>query len=309
MYRRFYGLQEQPFSLRADPQFFFLGKQYASAKTMLDYAALRREGISVITGETGCGKSMLVRAFLADAPDNLVLGAISNPALLEDSPIHGVNLAFRLDPGGAQTVQLHADLHGFLRNKYAAGRAVMLIVDEAQHLSPVTLERLRMLTNPEADGEGALQLVLVGQSQLRHTLNHPQLNQLHQRVLVSLHLEPLNEDDTLAYILHRLQTAGAERRIFTDAALAAVYRGSRGVPRLINMICDMALLYGYAEEMPVIDEEVIDQVIADRGLGGSDPAMLPSSLDAAPHDEVAPRRQVDDPDMVHGMFGVPGGKK
>jgi len=249
---------------------------------------------------------MLVRAFLADAPENLVLGAIANPALLEDSPIHGVTLAFRLDPPGMQNAQLHADLYAFLRNQYAAGRAVMLIVDEAQHLSPATLEQLRMLTNPEADSDGALQLVLVGQPHLRHTLNHPQLHQLHQRVQVSLNLEPLGEQDTLGYIAHRLQAAGAERRIFSDAALAAVYRGSRGVPRLINMICDMALLYGYAEEIPVIDEEVIAQVIADRGLSGSDPAMLAMS---SPSEEVAPEYPDDERDAARGIYGMPGGKK
>ena len=189
---------------------------------------------------------------------------------------------------------------------YAAGRTVMLIVDEAQYLSQSSLEQLRMLTNPEADSEGALQLVLVGQPQLKQTLNHPDLSQLMQRVVVNMHLGPLGATECRDYIQFRLRVAGTEKPIFTNSALSAIYHGSRGVPRMINMICDMALLYGYAEEMSQIDEAVVAQVIADRGMPGNE-VMTPAAgpvprLESTSIEAVSKQQEDMDREIARQLF-------
>lgn len=310
MYRKFYGMSRQPFSLHLDPGVFFASQQYASARTMIDYAVVRRDSVVLITGETGCGKSMLIRSFRANLPQNLVLGVVSNPATLEASTLYGVAQAFGLDPGMTEPALLHTTLQRFVREQCEAGRAVMLIVDEAQTLSPPTLQALRMLTNPEADHDGILQLTLVGQPELNRRIGEPQLESLKQRIVVHLHLKSLSERETIGYVIHRLRYAGTQKPIFTDAALAAVFSGSGGVPRLINMICDMALLYGYAEELAQIDEAVIAQVIEDRGLTMDEPKnpsaeALPAP-EAALEGELVKRREDKDRELARRVFGLSG---
>ncbi len=313
MYGYFYGMHRPPFSLHPDPGFFFVGQQYSTATTMLDYAVFRGDGIVVITGEVGCGKSAMLRCFLASAPELLALGMVTNPSLLENSPIHGVMLAFGLDPGAAHNAELHASFQAFLHEQFASGRAVMLIVDEAQHLSRTTLEQLRMLTNPAVDGDGVLQLVLAGQPQLKQTLDDPALKQLTQRIVARFHLGPLGAGETQAYIVHRLYAAGASRPIFSDAAIAAIHRGSSGVPRVINLICDAALLYGYAEELSEIDEALIGQVLLDRGLSAGNDALLaaaaPPRLVRAPEERVMLQQQDADREIARQLFGMSRGKK
>ena len=221
-------------------------------------------------------------------------------------------LAFKLDDIESRDAQLHANFRTFMQDQFEAGRSVMLIVDEAQHLSPPTLEQLRMLTNPEVDSEAALQLILVGQAALQQTLNHPDLNQLRQRMIANVHLQALDMEETAAYVNHRLRAAGAERRIFSDEALAAIYRGSRGVPRMINLVCDMALLYGYAEELSEIDEAVVAQVMVDRGLGRGDVAILPRRSPPAllPHARGNTDLQQEvDREIARQVFGMSGTKK
>ena len=314
MYGTFYGMQRQPFPLDPEPALFFTGGQFARANSMLDYAILRQEGIVVITGDAGCGKTMLVRSYLTGAEENLVVGVISNPALIEESLIHGVMLAFGLDPVASQNAVLHAGLHKFLQTHHAASRGVMLIVDEAQYLSESTLEKLRILTNPEVNSGSSLRLVLTGQPRLNETLDLPHLEQLRQRIVVEIHLEPLSAIETKTYIAHHLFSAGANRPIFSNAALSAIYQGSRGIPRIINLICDTALLYGYADELSQIDEALVRQVIVDRRLndGGHSVIQLetPPKLDWARQEKTtALQRQHDDREIARQLFGTLSGRK
>jgi type II secretory pathway predicted ATPase ExeA len=306
MYEQFYGMQQPPFPLDPAPGLFFAGRQFVKTRDMLDYAVLRGGGIVVITGGAGCGKSMLIRSYLAGRQENLVVGTVSNPALLEESLVHGLMLAFRLDPVAAQNADLHTGLHAFVRTQHAAGRSVMLIVDEAQHLSPPTLERLRILTNPDVDGNGALQLVLIGQPQLGRTLARPDLEQLRQRIVAETELEPLSAAETKAYVAHSLLSAGAGRPIFSSDALSAIFQGSGGVPRVINILCDTALLYGYADELTQIDEALVRQVIIDRrliddGLAATIQLEAPAKLRAQEKMTDLPARH-DDREIARQLF-------
>jgi len=282
MYKRFYGLTSLPFSLQPDPGVFYFGAQFAKARTILDYAILRREGILVITGDGGCGKTMLIRHFLADGAGDRCVGVISNPSSLKETLMTALLMAFGQQIQADEGALLYASFQAFLRAQHAAGNATILIVDEAQSLSFEMLEELRLLTNPESDGNGSLQLVLVGQSQLQQLLYRPELSQLLQRVVAHSHLQPLGMGETVEYVVHRLQCAGCERAIFTPAAMSRIFHGAQGIPRLINMICDVALLYGYAEQLQEIDEAVVAQVVADRGLGEPVPELNSTDTDVVP---------------------------
>jgi general secretion pathway protein A len=309
MYRQFYGLTSQPFSLHPVPAHFYPCVQFTTANTIMEYAVLHREGILVITGEVGCGKTMLVRRFQASGAGESCVGVVSDPSALEGSLTAGILLAFRQQVPAEQGALLHASLRGFLKAQQAAGRPTILVVDEAQGLSREVLERLRLLTNPEPDGSGALQLVLVGQPQLQQLLYRPDLSQLLQRVIAHYHLQPLSEAETAGYVVHRLQVAGCTRAIFTPAAIAQIHQGSSGIPRLINMICDMALLYGYTEELEEIDASTIAQVVADRGLGGS--GFGPGSIRrttslSAPLAVAATEPTESDREMIRELFAGAG---
>jgi type II secretory pathway predicted ATPase ExeA len=266
MYREFYGLKSKPFSLHPDPAFFFASKQYASAQAILDYAVLHQEGIVVITGEAGCGKTTLVHHFLNKIGYQHSVGVISNPILLKEMPLHGILFAFGRRIPSRFEADLYTDLLSFLQIQQQAQRSTILIVDEAQNLAPGTLEALRMLTNPEPNSTAALQLILVGQPQLEQTLNLPELDHLSQRIVTHYHLHSLDKKETGHYIAYRLMKARGQRTIFTPAAVSRIHSGSDGIPRLINMICDTSLMYGYAENITRIDEDTVSQVIADRGI-------------------------------------------
>ena len=310
MYRQFYGLTSRPFSLESAPALFYPGVQYTTATTILDYAVLHREGILVITGEVGCGKTMLIRRFLASGAGESCVGVVSNPAALEGSLVAGLLLAFRQQVPVEKGALLHARLQGFLEAQHAAGRATILVVDEAQSLSREMLEQLRMLTNREPDGGGTLHLVLVGQPNLQQLLYRPDLSQLLQRVIAHYHLQPLSEAETAGYVVHRLQVAGCTRSIFTPAAIAGIHQGSNGIPRLINMICDMALLYGYTEELEEIDASTIAQVVADRGLGGSGfgpGSMRRTTSLSAPLAVAAAEPAESDREMIRELLAGAGG--
>lgn len=271
MYRQFYGLTAEPFSLNPELGPVYPGVRYVTASTILDYAALRGEGIVAVTGEVGCGKTTLIRHFLNTSAANRCVGVISNPSMLKETLMTGTLLAFHQQVTASQGALLYAGFHAFLDAQLATGRSPLLIVDEAQSLSVEVLEELRLLTNPEIDGGAMLQLVLVGQPGLQQMLYRPDLSQLLQRVVAHCHLESLSEDETSDYVAHRLAWAGCRRAIFTPSAVTNIHQGADGIPRLINMICDRALLYGYSEGLQQIDGDVIAQVISDRGLGGFAP--------------------------------------
>ncbi len=267
MYETFYGLHEKPFSLLPDPGFLYLGRPHSRAYAVLEYGVISQAGFTVVTGEVGSGKTTLIRHLLTRVDTNVTVGLITNTANVAGDLLRWILLAFRQDYKNKETVELHEVFEGFLIAEYAAGRRTVLLIDEAQNLAIETLEELRMLSNINADKDLLLQLVLVGQPQLKAKLERPELQQFAQRISASYHLGTLSEAETVAYIHHRLAHAGATKALFTAEACLAVHAHSGGVPRLINVLCDMALVYGYAEGVPEIGQDILQAVLKDRSNG------------------------------------------
>lgn len=286
MYESFYGLMEKPFSLLPDPSFLYLGRPHSMTYSVLEYGVVSQAGFTVITGEVGSGKTTLIRHLLNQLDCSVTVGLITNTGDLAGELLRFILLAFGRDYRDKETVELHEDFEKFLIGEYAAGRRTVLLVDEAQNLGVGTLEELRMLSNVNADKDLLLQIVLVGQPELRTKLEQPELEQFAQRVAASYHLSTLSEEETEAYIHHRLMYAGAAaHHLFTGAACAAVYEGSGGIPRLINVLCDTALVYGYAEGASEITERIVNDVIQERAAGiqrGSKDRSSPGSTRSSP---------------------------
>ena len=292
MYEAFYGLTEKPFSLLPDPGFLFLGRQHSMAFSMLEYGMLNRAGFTVITGDIGCGKTTLIRHLLNQLDEGVNVGLISNTHEQIDELLRWVLLAFRLDYKANMPIELFDTFTKFLIDQYAKGRRTVLIVDEAQNLRANTLEELRMLSNINADKDLLLQLVLVGQPALRRLLRQPELAQFAQRVLVDFHIKPLSEKETIQYIQHRVKIAGRDDPLFTLGACGLIFIASKGVPRVINMLCDTALVYAFAEALPKVYENVVEQVFADKeefGALGLD--SLDNALDNTIPDHAEDARQ------------------
>jgi general secretion pathway protein A len=291
MYETFYGFDEKPFSLLPDPAFLYLGRQHSNAYSLLQYAVLSQAGFTVITGEVGCGKTTLIRHLLNQLTDEVTVGLITNTANARDNLLKWVLRAFRQDYKNKDPVELHEIFEDFLIAEYGHGRRTALIVDEAQNLPIDTLEELRLLSNINADKDQVLQLILVGQPELKTKLELPDLQQFAQRVVVNYHLSALNQQEVPRYIQHRLERAGAEAPLFSDAACDLVHQSTDGVPRLINALCDMALVYGYAERVRTIDDGLVQTVIDDRA-GGIRPTR------GSPQDQNQPPTAGNEPAIV-----------
>jgi general secretion pathway protein A len=273
MYERFYGFEEKPFSLLPDPAFLYLGRQHSTAYSLLEYGVLNQAGFTVITGDIGCGKTTLIRHLLNQLDRDVTVGLLSNTHKGFSDLLRWVLMAFGLDYAPKGSVQLYDTFVEFLIAEYGRRRRVVLIVDEAQNLDVDALEELRTLSNINADKHLVLQLILVGQPELKATLERPELKQLAQRVVAHYHLTPLSQIDTIRYISHRIERVGGSAGLFTRDACLQVYRYSGGVPRLINLLCDTALTFGYAEEVSEIGKDLIQSVIDERAAGmnlGSD---------------------------------------
>jgi type II secretory pathway predicted ATPase ExeA len=268
MYETFYGLAEKPFSLLPDPSYLYLGRRHGMAYAMLQYGVKSQAGFTVIAGEIGSGKTTLIRHLLDQLDRNVTVGLINNTHASFGELLEWVLLAFGLDYQGLDKVSRYHRFTDFLIQEYSRRRRTVLIIDEAQNLGPQTLEELRMLSNINADKSLVLQLILVGQPELRDMLRRRGMEQFAQRVSVAFYLEALDAAETAAYVRHRLRVGGGEPRLFEDDALDLVYRASRGVPRLINTVCDMALVYGYACQQPRITRAVVEEVVRDRAASG-----------------------------------------
>ena len=251
MYLAFFGIAEKPFAITPDPRYLYLGRQHADALAHLVYGINDAGGFIQLTGEVGTGKTTTIRSLLARAPKNAEIALIINPRL---SPLDflqticeelGIGVA---DGAAGNAKELVDQLNHYLLRAHAGGRRVVLIVDEAQNLSVEVLEQVRLLTNLETESQKLLQIILIGQPELRALLGRNDLRQLAQRITARFHLQPLSREDTLAYVRHRLRVAGATSEIFSGAALREVHRLSGGVPRVINIICDRALLGAYTED-------------------------------------------------------------
>lgn len=268
MYESFFGLREKPFSIQPDPDYMFWSKGHALAFAMIEYGIMNRAGFTVITGEIGSGKTTLIRHLLNRLGDEVTVGLVSNAVEKRGELLHWVLMAFGKPYEEKPVVALHADFYDFLISEYAEGRRTILIVDEAQNLGPQTLEELRMLSNINADKDQLLQVILVGQPQLKTLLQDPDLVQFAQRIASDYHLRPLNAEETVDYIQHRLDRAGARVEVFTRSACLRISRAARGIPRLINVLCDTALVYGFSTGTRLIDVDLIEEIIKDKSENG-----------------------------------------
>ena len=267
MYEAHFGLNEKPFSLAPDPDFLYLGKNHSRAWALIDYSLNSAAGLTVITGEVGAGKTTLIHRLLNDLNEDITVGLISNAHSAFGELLQWVLMAFGLDCSGRQKVELYQRFSDFLIDQYANNKHIVLIIDEAQNLDLETLEELRMLTNINSGKDMVLQLILVGQPELLETMRRPELRQLAQRVSVNYHLDRLQLDETIAYIRHRIKHAGGDPKIFNSRACAVVYYHSQGTPRLINILCDYALVYAFAEGKRQINAQLMLEVIKDKLQG------------------------------------------
>jgi type II secretory pathway predicted ATPase ExeA len=268
MYEVFYGFREKPFSLLPDPGFLYPSEQHRLALDLLEYGLTNQASFVVVTGGIGTGKTTLIRQLLNHVDRDVTVGLISNTHPSFGDLLQWVLLAFNLDGAGKDKAGMYRVLTDFLIEEYRQGRRTVLIIDEAQNLSPETLEELRMLSNINADKHLVLQIFLVGQAGLRDMLRRPDLIQFAQRIAVDYHLEALSLEETTAYVSHRLHIAGGNPNLFDAPACAAIYRASGGVPRLINLLCDTALVYGYAMSADRIGGELVEEVIQAKQRSG-----------------------------------------
>ncbi len=269
MYADFFGLAERPFTLLPDPSFLYWSKQHQRAFSVLEFGILSRAPITLITGEVGSGKTTLLQALLARLEEGLTVGLISNAQGGRGELLQWVLNAFGIESAGLEYVKMFQTFQDFLVAEYAAGRRVVLIIDEAQNLSVEGLEEIRMLTNVNANKDELVQLILVGQPELRDIVRKPEMRQLAQRVAASFHLGEMDGPTVAEYIAHRLRTAGGTGEEFTPEAAAMVYDHTDGVPRLVNQLCDLSMLYAWSAESREVNEATIKSVLDDGVFFGA----------------------------------------
>jgi general secretion pathway protein A len=267
MYEQFYGLEKPPFSLTPDPRFLYMTEAHQNARAGLMYSILSRKGFTVLTGDAGTGKTTLLRAVINSIPqDRICFSFLLNPALSPDDFYEATVRDFGLPKGQGKADRLW-NLESFLLHAHAEGKISVLFVDEAHRLSVETLEEIRLLTNFETECEKLLQIVLVGQDELDEMLDRRELRQLKQRVGVRLHIGPLSMNAVGGYIAHRWKCVSPAAPPFSEEAIRSVCQFSSGIPRVINSICDNALLIAYAGGSKVVTQEHINEASRDLRLG------------------------------------------
>jgi len=270
MYTAFYGFRERPFTIISDPGFLYMSPRHRMAYTYLEYGLMDAVGFILLTGEVGAGKTTLIKHLLKRIPGDVEVAVIFNTNVSAQELLELILDEFELVPRGEGKSKYLDALNAYLIEKHAVGRRVLVIVDEAQNLSREALEEVRMLSNLQTDKASLLQILLSGQPGLRQRLKDPALTQVSQRIAVSYHLGPLDREEVGKYVSHRLKAAGGTNEgLFTPEAVDKVFEWSGGVPRSINILCDAALVYGYADELSVIDGKVVDAVIRDRADTGA----------------------------------------
>ena len=264
VYTRHFGLSERPFSLLPDPDFLYWSNAHTFAYTMLEYGILTRAPVILITGEIGTGKTTLVHHLMRSMQADLRIGLISNTSGDRAELMHWILQSLDQPTAAHDThVDLFARFQAYLIAAYARGERVVLIFDEAQNLSDESLEELRMFTNINSGKDELLQLVLVGQPELRDRIDRPALRQLAQRVSSAFHLPVMERQTVAAYIAHRMRVAGAARDVFDAEACDAIFAATGGVPRLVNQLCDLCLLYAYSAGMDDVIGLTVDVVLSD----------------------------------------------
>jgi general secretion pathway protein A len=282
MYESFYGLKEKPFNLTPDPDYLYMSPGHENAYTHLEYAIQESKGFVVVTGEVGSGKTTLINYLLRKIPQAIHVGIINNTFVQPQELLKMICNEFEIQFEDSDKTVLLTRLYGYLLEQFSKRERVVLIIDEAQNLSEKTLEEIRMLSNLESEKDHLIQMILVGQPQLKEKLQRKSMEQFVQRVNVYCHLDALDKVDVENYIRHRLTVAGAKNLdIFDPEAVKAIYKHSLGIPRLINTLCDAAFVYGYADDVKVIGRDLIESVAKARNLG-----VKGNGLDAAlPEDQ------------------------
>ncbi|HEX9944786.1 MAG TPA: AAA family ATPase [Thermoanaerobaculia bacterium] len=253
MYNQFYGFREPPFNITPDPRFLFFSDRHREAYNHVLFGIRERKGFIQITGEVGAGKTTLCRALLEELGPGYVTALILNPCLNPTQLLRTILAELGLQPGKADRVECLEMLNRFLLEQLEQGRDVVLLIDEAQDLDAELLEQVRLLSNLETDQRKLLQIVLIGQPELRDKLNDRSLRQLRQRITVRYHLAPLSRHEVEHYIQHRLQVVGSNGRpSFTPWAVRSIFRYSGGIPRLVNAVCDKALLAGFVDNTDLL---------------------------------------------------------
>ena len=264
MYRKFYGLKEKPFEITPDPRFLYLSENHKEALAHLTYAVREKKGFTVITGEVGTGKTTIIQTLLSRLNGNTRTAYLFNPQLDSTDFLEYICEDLGLSGQRRSKGEYLTQLHHFLMACYSRNENVVLIIDEAQGLDQKVLEEVRLLTNLETPKSKLLQVILMGQPELNNILNRPQCRQLKQRVGLRYNIQPLKKEETKEYIEQRLRIAGAMGpNYFSPKAMNGIYKYSKGIPRLINIVCDNALLLGYATDQKVIGPSVIREVIGD----------------------------------------------
>lgn len=280
MYESYFGFRESPFQITPDPRFLFLTRSHRDALAYLHYGIRERKGILVLTGEVGVGKTLMVRTLLTQLPEGVRTAVVMNARLSFRQLLYVALVDFGVRPPGRGKVDLLLALQEFLLDLRERGETALLVVDEAQTLTVESLEEFRLLSNLETSTEKLLQILLVGQPELRATLSQHELRQLRQRVPGICDLSRLHPEGVAEYVQHRIQLAGGGRGsgLFAQAALDAVARGSGGIPRMVNQICDRCLLIGYARGADRIEEEHVQEAVRelDEGYLG----LLPEDREA-----------------------------
>ncbi len=270
MYNKFYDFTEKPFNVTPDTKFYFPSPKHQEALNSLIYAVDERKGFVVITGEIGAGKTTVSRNLLNKLNLNTKVAVITNTNLSPKELIGEILEELEVEYKNGNKQKLLSYLNHYLIKQLAAGINVVLIIDEAQNLSNKVMEEVRMLSNLETEKDKLIQIILMGQPELRLKLNNPKLEQFRQRIAVYYHLNSLNQEETRGYILHRLSLVNSNgyKDIFSPEAIDSIYTNSRGIPRLINLFCDSALLSGFTYDTKVITDKIIQEVIRERDING-----------------------------------------
>ena len=297
MYESFYGFKEKPFQIIPDPNFLYLSPTHEHALKYLEYGIERNIGIFLLTGEVGSGKTTLIKYIAQQIGQNIEVAIISNTNLPADQLLSYILFELGIKHSDTSKAQNLTIFKNYLKYIEAENHRSILIVDEAQNLPKDALEELRMLSNFQADDQMPLQIFLVGQPELRTILNSPGMNQIRQRIAVNYHLKGLNLEETQKYIEYRLSKAGGKINPFTYEAISLIHNSTVGIPRSINLICDSALLYGFADELNTIDKDVIQNLLKD--LNFTSPAIR-EPVDLRPADNLPPKNEAVHVSQVSG---------
>ena len=283
IYTGYFGLTARPFAIAPDPDLVFWSPQHRRAFSLMEYSIVTRAPITLVTGEVGAGKTLLVQRLLRGVGDDVVFGLVSQVRGFAEDVLPWVLLSLGevADPQDTM-VELYARFEERLIREYAAGRRVVLVFDEAQNLSDTALEQIRTLTNMNTGSDELLQVFLVGLPSLRERIESPALQPLAQRIGAACHLPAMDDETTTDYILHRLHAVGGETDLFTAEAIEMIHERTHGIPRLVNQLCDFAMVYAFSKNNDRIDHMTIQQVIKDDVFFSGQTLLPPAERDAAP---------------------------